>query len=693
VYAAALCIALAYYAGAKLGLALTFDPYPVAILWPPNAILMAALLITPVRLWHILVLAAFPAHVLAELEGGVPLLMVLCWFVSNISEALIAAAGMRWLLGRVPAFDKLQDIGAFVLIAAFLAPFLSSFIDAAFVRWMGWGEVGYWQLWGARFTSNILAAFVIVPFVVSCATTGWRRLREMVLGKLPEGLLLMFGLLATGVMVFAAPLEKPEMLPALLYLPLPFLLWSAVRFGPVGSSTAFMIIALIVIWGAGHGRGPFLGGLPGDNALSVQMFLIFVGTMLLLLSASVEERRRSEHLLRSNNERFDLVLRATNDVIFDWDMTADQLWWNKNGDIFFGRLSDKRETRFSAWSALLHPEDRDRAISQVQGAMDTGGQTFEAEYRLRRRYGGYANVNSRGFIVQDGEGKPCRVIGSLIDITDRKRAEEANQQLAHASRLAILGELTASIAHEINQPLTAILANADAAEVLLDQKIVRTEELKQILHDIHQDDLRASDVIKRIRTLVKKSDLVMRPFDMNHAIREVLKLVNADLTRQKVKAETRLEPIPLLYGDEIYLQQVLLNLIINAMEAMSETSDPDKRFLGIETQCTETGYIEVTVWDSGTGIAPDAQERLFESFFTTKPQGMGLGLSISRSLIKAHRGDIRASVRPGGGGCFTFYLPTDTGARNKHGEWHHEERRESGNLGEAATLDDEKDRA
>ena len=663
VYATALFVALAYYAGAKLGLALTFDPYPVAILWPPNAILMGSLLITPVRFWYILLLAVLPAHVLAELEGGVPPLMVLCWFASNVSEALIAATCLRWLLSRSPSFDSVQEAGAFIVFAVFLAPFLSSFVDAAFVRLIGWGEVGYWQVWGTRFISNALAVVTIVPFIVSSANAGWRKLRDMALDNMLEGLLLLSGLLVASIVVFATPPRIVEALPALLYLPLPFLLWAAVRFSPVGSSIAFMTITLLVIWGAGHGRGPFLGGSAAEKTLSVQMFLIFVGIMLMLLSASVEERRRSERRLRSNDERFHLVLRATNDVIFDWDIAADRLWWNTNGEMFFGRMSDKHQTHYAEWFALLHPEDRDRVASRVQTAINTGAQTFQAEYRLRRRDGNYAYVHGRGFIVRDDAGKPCRVIGSLTDITDRKRAEESNRHLAHVSRLATLGELTASIAHEVNQPLGAILSNAEAAEMLLDQANIQTEELKQIICDIRQDDLRASDVIKHIRSLVKKGELVMQPFDMNQAIRDVLNLVNADLARHKVTVETRLAPLPLVHGDQVHLQQVLLNLTINAVEAMSETPGSDKR-LSIQTRCADTGGIEVTVCDSGPGIAPAAAELLFDSFYTTKPQGMGLGLSISRSLIKAHGGTIRAYTRREGGACFSFHLPPMPRARS-----------------------------
>ena len=141
---AALLVAAGYYAGAKLGLALTFSPHPISVLWPPNSILLAALLLAPVRWWWVLLLAVLPVHLLAELQGGVPLPMVLCWFVSNASEALIGASCVRALLKRPPVFDSVGNAGIFLLFAVFLAPFLSSFLDAAFVQWIGWGESDYW---------------------------------------------------------------------------------------------------------------------------------------------------------------------------------------------------------------------------------------------------------------------------------------------------------------------------------------------------------------------------------------------------------------------------------------------------------------------------------------------------------------------------------------------------------------------
>jgi PAS domain S-box-containing protein len=784
----------AYYLGAKVGLALTFHPHPISVLWPPNAILLAALLLAPFRWWPALILAAFPAHLLAELQDGVPAAMVLCWFVSNVSEALIGAFCVRWVLQGPLTFDSLRKVGMFIAFSAMLAPFISSFFDAAFVRLIGWGDSGYWQLWRTRFFSNILATLTIVPVIVTWATLRSGPIRAAAPGRLAEGIVLLAGLLAAGVVVFDADPVQASV-PALLYLPLPFLLWAALRFGPAGSSAAFMIVAFLVIWGAGHGRGPFITGAPLESALSVQMFLIFVGVSLLVLAAGVQESRDSERRLRSSeqrvaaseeryrevveaqtelvtryardgtltfvnpaycrffgksreqligsslleqvpesaratvlgfieklavdqgpivcerrviaadgsvrwqqwvdyailasdgsvvefqgigrditdlkaaaetlrasDERFQLVLRATNDVIYDWDIVADDLWWNQNGEAYFGKVSDNGPRDYAALADLLHPEDRKRVVSQLRALIDGGGQVCDAEYRLRRMDGTYAYINGRGFILRDDAGKPLRMIGSLRDVTDRKRVEEANQRLAHVSRLAVIGELTASIAHEINQPLGAILSNADAADILLGAKEVPLDELRLIIHDIRRDDLRAGEVIKHMRALLRRRELAVQPFDLNRAISDILHLVGADLARHHVAVETAFAQLPIVHGDQIHLQQVVLNLILNGIEAMEDTPVSRRRF-GIGTERAATGGVEVTVWDSGPGIAPDCAEQLFESFFTTKPNGMGLGLSIARSIVEAHGGTIRAATRREGGASFSFVLPGQVAGR------------------------------
>ena len=178
-----LCVFVGYYLGAKVGFALTFKPYPVSVLWPPNSILVAALLLTPPRIWWFVLLAAFPAHCAAQIQSHVPPLMILCWFVSNSSEALIGAGLTRYLVRGPIQFTSLRNAGIFCLCVVFAGPFLSSFLDAAFVRWNAWGHGSYWDLIRIRFFSNALAALIVAPLIVTWATNGIQRLRRARLSR------------------------------------------------------------------------------------------------------------------------------------------------------------------------------------------------------------------------------------------------------------------------------------------------------------------------------------------------------------------------------------------------------------------------------------------------------------------------------------------------------------------------------
>jgi signal transduction histidine kinase len=254
----------------------------------------------------------------------------------------------------------------------------------------------------------------------------------------------------------------------------------------------------------------------------------------------------------------------------------------------------------------------------------------------------------------------------LLQRTRRRRAELAVQQhrveLAHAGRLATMGELTASIAHEVNQPLGAILANVDAAEMLLESDNLRLEDVREILADIRKDDLRANEVIRRLRTLLAKQEMVRKLVDLNDAVTEVLRLLDAEARRRQVEFVAELDPAgPRVLGDRVHLQQVLLNLVVNAMDAMADTH-VSRRRVTVRTALRRDGNVEVAVSDRGHGITPERLPKLFESFFTTKDRGMGLGLSIARSIVEAHGGRIWAETDAEGGATFRFLVPATEAA-------------------------------
>ena len=285
-----------YYVGAKVGFALTFLPNPISVLWPPNSILFAALLLVPANMWWVVIAAALPAHLLAELQVGVPVSMVVSWFVSNATEALIGALSVRLLTRGPLSFGRVRDVTVFIF-AASLAAFLSSFLDSALVVLNGWGKSAFWQLWTTRLFSNITTALTLVPMIVTCASGVGASLRAAGWRRSVEAGVLFVGLLAIGALVFDAPIATTSS-PALLYVPLPLLLWAGLRFGPAGASTSLTIVAFLVIFGAGNGTGPLGTHSAAENASELQMFLIFIASTMLILAAIVDERKQAEETSR-----------------------------------------------------------------------------------------------------------------------------------------------------------------------------------------------------------------------------------------------------------------------------------------------------------------------------------------------------------------------------------------------------------
>jgi two-component system sensor histidine kinase UhpB len=349
---AALVVASAYYIGAQIGFGLTFKPHPVSTLWPPNAILFAALLLSPVRSWWFLLLAAFPAHILVQLNAHIPVSMILSWFVSNCSEALIGATALRYLIKSELRFDITYHVGMFILVA-FLAPFLTSFLDVGLVTLNGFGNNPFWTVFRMRFFSNVLASLTLVPMIVT-----WWRGEIPKFGLVPwqrylEAALLLTGLLIVGIVTQAAPNATP----ALLYLPLPFLLWTAIRFGPRGSSAVLLFVSIFEIWEAIHGHGPFATQSAEWNALSVELFLILGSMPLLFLAALIKERERAQDAASQKEERLELALDAAHEASQALSISEEKLRQSHNQiRNLLGKLIDAQESERRRISRQLHDD-------------------------------------------------------------------------------------------------------------------------------------------------------------------------------------------------------------------------------------------------------------------------------------------------------------------------------------------------
>ena len=774
-----------YYLGCKIGFALTFKPHPVSVLWPPNSVLVAALLLTPPRSWWVVVIAALPAHLAAQLQSQVPPLMVVCWFISNSCEAVIGAGLMRFLVGGRIRFTSLRKVGIFCLCIVFIGPFVSSFLDAAFVVWNHWGQDGYWELIRIRLSSNAVSALIIVPLIVTWVTNGFQPLRTASRLLYLEACVLFLGLSAVSYVVLYELNAGADL--ALLFLPLPFLLWAAVRFGVLGASTAISIVGFLAIWSASHGHGPFSRETAEQSALSIEIFLIGVGIPLLFLAALIEERLRGENDLRESESRFQIVAdaapvliwmagvdklctffnkpwldftgrsmeqelgngwaqgvhqgdlerclqiytsafdarqpfvmqyrlrrndgeyrwisdqgvprhdpqgrfagyigscldvtelvnkdqalreseermrmaaEAVNLGIWEWDLIRDEVWATNARRALVGWPASGK-IAWNDFMGRLHPDDRDRVRNIVDKAIRSG-EGFDSEYRLILPDGIVRWMSTRGSVHFDETEKPVRVLGISIDITARKEAElEAERdraELSHLSRVALMGEMSASIAHELNQPLAGILSNAAAGQRFIDRGDIDHREIRELLGDIIADGRRASDVVRGIRGMLKKEQMARRSVHLNEVVMDAARMASPAAVLRSCAVETSLDPnSQAINGDPVQLQQVLLNLMINAFDAMRDIP-PSRRKVFIATQSNGDGTVRTSVRDHGIGISEGMQDRLFDPFFSTKSEGLGMGLAIVRSIVEAHGGTITAENARDGGALFEFVLPTN----------------------------------
>ena len=383
-----------------------------------------------------------------------------------------------------------------------------------------------------------------------------------------------------------------------------------------------------------------------------------------VLQADLKSFARLQGEIEQREAKIRRLVDANIIGIFVWDVEGRILEAN---DAFLRIIQYDREDIVAGrvcWTDLTPPEWRDDTAQRVVDVMTTGTvQPREKEYF--RKDGSRVPVLVGGAAV--GE-EPRQAIAFVLDLTERKRAEadaresegrnrEMEMELAHANRVATMGQLTASIAHEVKQPIAAAVSNAQAALRWLDRQPPDLEEVRQALASIVKDGMRAGDVVGHIRDLIKKAPPREDRLEINAAIREVIELTRGETGKNGVAVQAELaDGLPLIRGDRVQLQQVMLNLIINAVEAMTGVSEGPRELL-ISTAKSETGGVRVAMRDSGPGLAPADLERLFTAFYTTKPKGLGLGLSICRSIVEAHGGRLWASANAPRGAVFQFALP------------------------------------
>jgi PAS domain S-box-containing protein len=436
---------------------------------------------------------------------------------------------------------------------------------------------------------------------------------------------------------------------------------------------AFVLDAVITAWKQGqHRRSLMLGGATlltivigvtfsglmvrgiVPSAFIGLAFLLIVLAMAFELSLDLIRARQLARELQESEQRMSLAVEAADLGLWEWDIQQDKVWSTGASDEGTG-ISGR--VNLETYLEVVHPDDRERTREAIIRALNGSGD-LQVEFRAMSQNAGSRWIAVRGQVEYGLNKKPLRVRGVSQDITERKKTEKEVQELrlemAQFNRIMQMNELSSSLAHEINQPLGIILSNAQAAQEYLSHDPPNLSEASEILVDIVAADRRAADTIQRMRELYKRGEISFKPLQLNEVIEEMLKLVQTDFVSRNVMVDCQFaEQMPLVTGDRIQLLQVLLNLILNAADAMADNA-PGTRRIDISTQVNQD-TVRVAVRDEGPGLSENV-EALFEPFYTTKPQGLGMGLAICRSIIEAHGGRLWAENHPDKGAVFCFEL-------------------------------------
>jgi two-component system sensor histidine kinase/response regulator len=638
-------VAILSYCAAKLGGILTRGVQSDWPLWLGNVFLVSVLLLVPRKKWPILIAAALVAFALNDMQTDLTLRSRVLLILSDTVEVLTAAFCLSYAFGGVPRLDSARALAKFSLFAVLLPPCVGAF----FVALATGGN--YWASWRISFFSEAIVYLTLMPAILGWFSKGPAR-RQKSPAYYLEAAALIAGLTVFGYVAFAAPGRYSS--GVLLYSLVPFMLWSALRFGTTGVSTSAIAIAVLAIWGASHGRGPFVESGSLNNVLSLQLFLFFTAAPFMVLAAVVEENKQtSEQLFRSIFENAQIGISF-------YRIATGEISPNRALQEMLG-YSEKELGRLERWDEISHPDDRassaERYAEMVQGKREKS----QWEQRLIRRDGRIVVTNVRFFLLRDTEGRPQYVAALQEDITDRKRLQAelvTAKEIAEAATKA-KSDFLANMSHEIRTPMNAILGMTHLAlktDMTPKQHdyLTKTKSAAQSLLGI------INDILDFSKVEAGKLDLEKTDFRLEDVLENVSSVVSQkahDRNLEFLLATQQDLPVDLV-GDPLRLGQILINLVNNAVkftengEIVVAVSLAEKAFDRVN--------LKFSVRDSGIGMTPEQTGRLFQAFSqadsstTRKYGGTGLGLSISKRLVEMMDGNIWVESNRGMGSAFHF---------------------------------------
>jgi len=643
----AYCVAF-YISGARMGIL----PSP---LWIPDSILLCALLRARPSYWWIFLLLIIPIR-LIENPAPRPPWYLLGTISLDAITAVASACAVRFIARDPSRLSSLQD---WLAIAAVLAIAAASAFPGAALRHALVGQ-NYWLAWQLWFVGDAMAQLTFTPAILTWLF--WKPLpaSRISVASAIEASVLLAGLLVTTYLTYYSSSNLLNFVDSRFFLPIPFLYWAALRFGVAGASIAVPVLALFALNSdllrqSIHTlqQSVIFGVQPPEEVFILPRFLLLRGLPVYVVAGLVEQRYRMERSLRERETRFRSM--ANTSPVLLWITGTDKLcqFVNQSWLDFTGRPMEAELGR--GWAEGIHPDDREHSIQTFEDAFHAR-RPFRMEYRLRHHSGQYRWIMDMGVPRFDTNNAFCGYVGSAIDITDQRQVQEHLAHLGQLERLAQLGELSASIAHELRQPLAAIWIHIGTIRLMLQASGASLPNIEEVLADMEKDSKRADNIMVSVRDFVRKSEQAFESVDINMVVRSCRPLIASEGSRRNVKIEMDLaDDLPPVQCIPTQIMQVILNLTTNAMDAMELTPRAD-RALTLRTERRENAVF-VSVLDRGHGIKPEDSEKLFKSFFTTRSGGMGLGLAIVSSILQAHNGRVWAENLAIGGAAFHFTLP------------------------------------
>ena len=387
--------------------------------------------------------------------------------------------------------------------------------------------------------------------------------------------------------------------------------------------------------------------------------------LIAVLIRQLRRRLRAEAFLRESEERLNLATASAGAGLWAIDKTTRQIRLTNRARELFG-LSEVKTPDVEHLLSAIHPDDRERMQNSIEEAL-RNKMEFTADFRVIGTDGSGRWISSRGRTQSGSHLKPHRLMGACVDITERKQAEEETrqhfQELVHLTRVSLVGELSASLLHELGQPLGAILANSEVAEIELRRAIPNLDDLRAILVDLRLDTIRATEIVRGMRSFLRAQEVDFKKVNLHYLIRELEKIAGPDVALHgatlELEVAANLSPV---WGHPVQLQQVLLNLVLNDLDATKDDSEHKHR-VTVTAARYEKGFVQIAVRDTGHGLPPGKLEEVFTPFITSKPTGLGMGLSICRRIVEAHGGRIWIENNVGCGATARFILPEFSAGR------------------------------